>query len=131
MTKSSKPSSQRRTRFQAPIHVRRKFLSAALSDELQFRYNRNSWRLKKGDTVKVQRGDYTGVEGKITAINAKTLRVTIEGITREKADGTQKTVPVSPSKLVITKLNTDDKWRAQRLSAKMAATEQGPPPKET
>lgn len=130
MTKSAKPSSQRRARFQAPIHIRRKLLSAALSDELQIQYNRNSWRLKKGDTVKVRRGDYTGVEGKITAIDAKTLRVTVEGITREKADGTQKPVPVSPSKLMITKLNTDDKWRTQRLGAKLAAAEQSSGPKE-
>lgn len=80
--------------------------------------------------MKVLRGDFTGVEGKVTAINNKTLRVTMEGITREKADGTQKPVPVSPSKLVITKLNTDDKWRIQRLTAKLTAPEQVPVSKE-
>jgi len=47
-------------------------------------------------------------------------RIYVEGVTREKSDGSQSPVPVHPSKVRITKLNMDDKWRTHRLSRKLS-----------
>ena len=112
---SVKPSRQRKALYQAPLHVRRKLLSANLSPELRSKYFVRSLPVRKGDTVRVMRGAYKGVEGKVRRVDLKKLRVYIEGVTVEKADGTTVHVPIHPSNLMITKLDLSDKWRAKRL----------------
>ena len=116
-TSPVKPSSQRRAMYQAPQHVRRKFVSAHLSPELRQRYMIRSLPLRKGDTVRILRGAYAGMEGKVRSVDLKNFRVTIDGVTREKADGTTVYVPIHPSNLRITKLDLSDKWRSSRLEA--------------
>jgi ribosomal protein L24 len=64
------------------------------------------------------RGDHKGFEGKISRIDVKKYRIYAEGLTREKVDGTTIFVPVHASKLMITKLNLDDKWRKRILERK-------------
>ena len=39
----------------------------------------------------------------------------MEGVTREKVAGTSERVSVHCTKVMITKLNLDDKWRAESL----------------
>ena len=116
-TSPVKPSSQRRAMYQASQHVRRKFVSAHLSPELRQRYMIRSLPLRKGDTVRILRGAYAGMEGKVRSVDLKNFRVTIDGVTREKADGTTVYVPIHPSNLMITKLDLSDKWRSSRLEA--------------
>ena len=103
--------------FQAPYHARRKMLSANLSSELRVRYGIRSIPIRKGDTVRIMRGAYAGMEGKIRSVDLKKLRVTIDGVTREKADGSTVYVPIHPSNLMVVKLDLGDKWRASRLEA--------------
>jgi ribosomal protein L24 len=67
------------------------------------------------------RGDHKGFEGKISRIDRSTYRVYVEGLTREKVDGTAIAVAVHPSKIMITNLNLDDKWRKQVLERKKMA----------
>ncbi|RLI28296.1 50S ribosomal protein L24 [Candidatus Bathyarchaeota archaeon] len=114
---SVKPSRQRKAMYQAPQHVRRKMVSAHLSPELRARYFVRSLPLRKGDTVRIMRGAYAGIEGKVRSVDLKRFRVTVEGVTREKADGTTVFIPIHPSNLMITKLDLSDKWRASRLKA--------------
>jgi ribosomal protein L24 len=57
------------------------------------------------------RGDHSGFEGKVSRIDLKRYRIFVEGLTREKVDGTNIFVAVHPSKVVIRSLNLDDKWR--------------------
>ncbi|RLI05075.1 50S ribosomal protein L24 [Candidatus Bathyarchaeota archaeon] len=118
MTISSKPSKQRKFLFNAPLHKRHKLVSAPLSVELRVKYGRRSFPVRKGDVVQIVRGDYAGTEGKVRRVDLKNYRITVEGVTREKADGTTVFVPIHPSKVVIKKLNLDDKWRSQRLTQK-------------
>lgn len=72
-----KPSKQRKNRYQAPTHKLRKFLTAPLSEELRKNQGRRSYPVRKGDTVKILRGDFAGIEGKITDI--ETLAANIRG----------------------------------------------------
>jgi len=76
------------------------------------------------------RGDHKGFEGKVTRVDRKKYRVFIEGITREKVDGSTTLVPIPPSKVMITRLNLDDKWRKKALKRKEAAKAAELPEKE-
>lgn len=114
--KSSKnPSKQRKYRAKAPLHIKRKFLSASLSKELRARHKRRSVALRKGDTVKVMKGKFKGKTGKISEINTNLLKVYIESIQKKKQDGSMVNLPFRASNLRIIELNTDDKKRFKKL----------------
>jgi large subunit ribosomal protein L24 len=93
----------------------RKGLSAPLSSELQERYRRRSFPVRKGDTVKIMRGDFTGIEGKVNRVDRDRGRLFVEGLSREKVSGTSALMTVHSSKVTITNLNLSDKWRADVL----------------
>ena len=119
---SSKARIQRKAQANATAHVKRKMLSAHLSDDLREKYGKRTARVCKGDTVVVVRGneDIRNIEGQVVNVYTKTGRVAIEGITIKQADGTEAERPIHASNLVITKLNTEDPWRMDSLSKKEA-----------
>ena len=119
---SKKPSKQRKALYTAPSHAKGRALSSPLSSELRERYRTRSMRARKGDTVIVARGDYAGIEGKINRVDPGANRLFIEGVTREKVDGTSIFVPKHPSKVIIKRLNLDDKWRKDILERKASRT---------
>jgi large subunit ribosomal protein L24 len=123
VTKTSKPSKQRKMLFQAPDHIRYKHFAAPLSPELRKSYGTRSLPVRSGDTVRVMRGDHKGFEGKVSSVDRKKYRIYVEGLTREKVDGTTIFVPVHPSKVMITKLNLDDKWRKKILERRKKTAE--------
>ena len=120
---SSKARVQRKNQANASAHVKRKMLSAHLSNELREKYGVRSARVCKGDTVIVVRGnqDIKNIEGKVLEVYTKTGRVSIEGVTINQADGTATERPVHASNLVITKLNLEDPLRGEALKKKEAA----------
>ncbi len=121
--KTRKPSKQRKKLYQAPLHKRGKHLSVSLSSDLKSRFKTNAVTVRRGDTIRILRGDRKGFEGKITRADLKNYRIFVEGVTRDKADGTTALVPIHPSKVMITSLNLDDKWRRKTLERKAAAVE--------
>lgn len=126
----TKPSKQRRMVYEAPDHIRRKLLSAHLSPELRATHVVKSLPVRSGDTVRVMRGDHKGFEGKITRIDLKKYRIFVEGLTRDKVDGTTIFVPVHASKVIVTRLNLDDKWRKKILERKQRAQKKPEKPRE-
>ena len=116
--KSTKPTKQRKRLYQASASDRYKRFSAPLSSKLKESHGTSSVPVKKGDTVMIMRGDRKNTEGKITQIDRKNYRIFIEGANREKVDGTSIPVPIHPSKVMITRLNLDDKWRKKILERK-------------
>jgi ribosomal protein L24p/L26e, archaeal/eukaryotic len=122
---SSKARVQRKAQANAPTHVKRKMLSAHLSDELRAEYGVRTARVCKGDTVAILRGeeDVRGTEGKVLEVFTKTGRVSVEGVSINQADGTATVRPIHASNLVITKLNTEDAWRVDSLSKAKEAKE--------
>ncbi len=110
-----RPSKQRLKIYKAKGQGLRKLLAAPLSEELQTAQGRRSYPVRKGDTVKIVRGDYAGVEGKVNDIDARGQRLFVEGVTREMTSGTSTNVSVHSSKVMITKLNLDDKWRSESI----------------
>ncbi len=119
MTASTKARKQRRARAEAPLHRKRRMVSAHLDSALMTEYNVRSLPVRKGDTVKVVRGhaDFKATESKVASVDLKHMKIIIENITVPKADGTQKPKPIDPSDLVITKLDLSDPWRKSKLDS--------------
>ncbi len=115
---SAKPSKQRKRMFQAPIHKKRRMLAAGLSDELKQKYGARGIPIREGDNVRIMRGDFGGLEGKVERVEYETGRIYVEGMTREKAAGVASKLPVHASKVQITNLNLSDKWRSGLLAEK-------------
>ncbi len=112
------PGKQRKRMFNAPAHIRHKLMAAPLSNELAASRGAKTLPVRKGDTVRIERGDNKGFEGKISRIDLKAYRIYIEGLTREKVDGTNIFIAVHPSKVQIRNLSLDDNWRKNILSRK-------------
>jgi large subunit ribosomal protein L24 len=113
--KSKKPRKQRKFLYKAPLHLRRKMISAHLSKELREQYKRRSLPLRKGDEVKVMRGEFKGTIGKVVKIDTKKYKVYVDTVKKKRSVGTEYLVPISPSNLMIVKLNLDDKYRLKIL----------------
>ena len=105
------PRKQRKKLFNAPAHLRHKLMAAHVAPDLVASKGAKTLPVRKGDTVRIMRGDHQGFEGKVSRIDLKNFRVYLEGLTREKVDGTTIFVPVHPSKVMIRNLSLDDKWR--------------------
>jgi len=100
------------------LHTKHKMMSSNLSKELRKKYEKRNFPLRKGDSIKILRGEFKGKTGKIETVNLKRLRVIIEGIYRTKKDGTKVGVYFNPSNLQIKELNLEDGKRKQALERK-------------
>jgi large subunit ribosomal protein L24 len=98
-----------------PSHLRDSRIGSTLSDNLREQYGSRSCRLVKGDSVRVLRGEYSGIEGKVEKVNTQKGTLSIEGIQREKVKGGNVKVQIHSSNLIITGLNLEDKYRKNKL----------------
>jgi len=121
------PKKQRKRLFNAPAHIRHKLMSAPLSHELTASRGAKTLPVRKGDTILIKRGDNKGFEGKVSRVDLKAYRIYIEGLTREKVDGTNIFLPIHPSKVEIRNLNLDDKWRKKILERKKETAQPAKP----
>ena len=116
--KSKQKRKQRKYRFNAPLHIKRKFISVKLSKELASKYKKRNIEIKKGDKVKIMRGSFKKQSGKIVKVNTRKSKIYIENIQNIRKDGTKNYYPMEPSNLMILELNLDDKIRKQILERK-------------
>jgi large subunit ribosomal protein L24 len=114
------PGKQRKRLFNAPAHIRHKMMAAPLSAELSASRGAKTMPVRKGDTVRIQRGDNKGFEGKVSRVDLKAYRIYMEGLTREKVDGTNIFLPIHPSKVEIRNLTLDDKLRKSVVDRRVA-----------
>ena len=96
-------------------HKRDKFLGANLSVNLREQHNKRSMRVIMGDTVRILRGEYVGIEGKVEKVNTVRSTLSIEGVQREKIRGGNVKVQVHASNVQIISLNTDDDYRLKGI----------------
>jgi|SRR3989344_2645675 len=108
---SKKPRKQRKYRANAPLNIKRKFLSVHLSKELKNKYKVRNIVLRKNDKVKIMRGQFKGRKEKIIKILTKKSKVLIENIQNNKNDNTKTYYPIDPSNLMIIELDLTDKKR--------------------
>ena len=104
--------------FQATLQTRSKQMGSALSKDLQKKYGKKSARIVEGDSIKIVRGEFKGVDGKVAKISTQKSSVAIDGVKKEKTKGDKFDVYIHTSNLVITSLNTSDKWRMAKLQGK-------------
>jgi large subunit ribosomal protein L24 len=87
-------------------------IRSPLDDNLRNEYHKKNARVIKGDTVKVLRGEYKNVEGKVEKVKTGRSTLFIEGIQREASKGGKVKVQIHSSNVMITSLNLQDKQRA-------------------
>lgn len=110
---SKKAKKQRKYRYNAPLHIKKKFVGSHLSKELRERYKTRSMSIVKGDKVKVVRGQFKGHTGKVEEVNIRKCKIFIAGIEIQKKDGSKTSCPINPSNVSIIELNLEDKKRNQ------------------
>ncbi len=105
---------QRKYRYNAPYHIKGKFLSAQLSKELREKHKMRSLRVRTGDKVKVMRGQFRGKTGKVESVDIQGTKLYLDKLEVIKQDGSKAKHPVDPSNVMITELNMNDKKRMKR-----------------
>lgn len=124
--KSSKqPRKQRKYKANAPLHLRKKFVSINLSKELRKKANQRNIPAKKGDKVKVIVGKFKGKTGKILSVNLKTSKIIIEEINVKKQDGSKANVRLQPSNLQIIEM-ADRKPKTNKKESKEESPKKSP-----
>ena len=108
---SHKPSKQRKHLFNLQLHKRGSLLTAPLIGSLSERLKLKRIPIRRNDEVTIFKGDYKGVKGLVTRVDRKRGRIFIEGVSREKSDGTVVLISMSPYNVIVSKVDTSDKRR--------------------
>lgn len=111
MTKKPSPKSprkQRRMIHKSPIHANKRLLKVHLDEFLQEEYGLRALVVKKGDLVRIMRGQFRDTEGTVIRVDYAHARVYLDSASITKADGKEVNVPVHPSNLMLVKLEIDD-----------------------
>jgi large subunit ribosomal protein L24 len=114
---STQPRKERKTLYNLPVHLRRARMACHLDEPLLLKYNKRNLTVRKGDTVRIMRGEFAGITGKVLDVITRTGKVTVDGVSVSKAKATQVARPLDPSNLVITKLDLTDPKRREALGA--------------
>jgi large subunit ribosomal protein L24 len=115
---SRQPRKQRLAGYNKNHQDQMRSMSAHLSDELLKEYSTvRSVTVRKGDVVKVVRGNIKGHVGKVLEVFPGRGLIKLEGeeATIMKADGKRVARLFRPSKVIITKLDLSDNWRREKL----------------
>lgn len=104
--------------YRASYNTKSKQLGGSLSKDLQKKYGKRSVRVIEGDSVTILRGEFKGVDGKVSEISTEKNSVAIEGVKKEKTKGDKFDVYIHTSNLLVTSLNSEDKWRIAKLEGK-------------
>lgn len=113
---SKSPRKQRKYRYNAPLHLKRKFLASNLSKDLKKKHSKRSFIVRKGDKVKVEMGKFRDKIAKVNRVNISKQIVYLDGIDYTKKDGSKLPIGLHPSNLTIVELALDDKERMQSIA---------------
>ncbi len=104
---SAQVRKQRKARINAPLHARKKLLSAPLSKELKTEKKRNSAPVRKGDEVKLLRGKNRKQSGHVELVDMVSCKIYVKGISVKRTDGNEVMKPIDPSNVLIVKFKED------------------------
>ena len=121
--RSTQRRKQRLYRYNAPLHIKQKMLHVHLSNELRKIYGLRNVQFKKGDKVKVLRGQFRKKEGKVEKVSLKKERVFITGLEYIKKEGAKVLVSFTPSNLAIIELDLADRKRKKKLESSVKSQE--------
>jgi large subunit ribosomal protein L24 len=122
MTDKTSPRSPRRQRRlirRSSIHSHKRLLRCRLDETLREEYGVRSLGLKKGDLVRIMRGQFRDTEAKVQRVDYTKARVMLDAASVTKADGKEARIAMSASNLMMVKLELDD--QRKKLLAKKTA----------
>ena len=108
---STQPRKQRKYIANATLKEKHRFLCSLLSPELRQQDGKRSIPVIKEDEVKVMRGQFKDMKGKILRVFSKKSRIHVDGAQTVKRDGSKAYYPIHPSNVMIINLHLDDKER--------------------
>ncbi len=114
---SVKARKQRKFRFNAPLHIRQKFMHVHLSKELRTKYGVRNAQVHKGDKVRIMRGQFHKREAVVERVSLHFCKVYLTGVDVVKRDGSKVQVALEPSNLLAVELDLKDKRRKEHLEA--------------
>ncbi len=99
-------------------------INVHLSKELYEKYGIKKFPVRKGDVVRIVRGDagkddknnVKGKEGKVLQVLRSEGKLIIENVNISKADGKMKPRKIDASNTIIVKFDLDDKIRKDKLA---------------
>lgn len=115
---SKQPRKQRKYKHNAPLHKRHKMIGAHLSKELRQKHKKRSIAIRKGDKVKILRGQFKSIIGKVEKVMLSRYKVYVTGADLKKADGRSAKYPIDPSNVIIIDLEKSDTKRKEVLERK-------------
>ena len=101
---SSKTRTNRRKYYKAESEKKRKMMSSGIEKIFRDNHNIKTMPLRKGDEVKIVRGNQKGKNGKIIQCSRKYGYIYINSVTYKKANGEEIYKPIHPSNVLIQKL---------------------------
>ncbi len=113
---SKQPRKQRKYIANAPLILKRKFMSVNLSKELRKKYFKRNIPVRKGDSVIILTGKFKKKQGKVVKVHTKKSKVEIEGVQVKKQDGSKVNVKLPTSNLQIIELNMEDSKRMKKTA---------------
>ena len=99
-------------------------MSVNLAKPLRRTQEKRNVIIRKGDKIKVMRGNFKDKEGKVSKVLIKQQKIYVEGLQRTKQDGAKVNVPFKSSNLQIIELNLEDKKRLKKPDKKEEKTKQ-------
>ncbi len=121
---SSQPRKQRKSRYNAPLHLRQNYMSVHLSPELRKKHGFRSVKIRSGDRVRLLRGQFKKSENVVEKVDLKKERVFVKGVEIVKQDNSKVSYPIHPSNLMVVSLDLSDKKRVAKLNSKNKKKEQ-------
>ena len=121
---SNLPKKQRKYIAKAPLHIKQKLVGANLSKDLRKETGKRTIPVKKGDTVKILRGQFKGHMGEVEKVSLLKTKIHVTGAGVTKKSGAKSMYPISPSNVQIIKLNKDDKKRIKKNKTQSKKTEE-------
>jgi large subunit ribosomal protein L24 len=120
---SVQPRKQRKYTYNLPLHLKQKQMHVHLSADLRKKYGYRNILVRKGDKVKILKGQFAKKEGKVDTVTLNKGKVYVVGVEIIKKDGTKLPCPLLPSNLMITELDLSDRKRKDKLELKSKGAE--------
>ncbi len=90
-------------------------VKVTLEKDLRKKLGIRQFPIMKGDIVKIIKGSRRGEGGKVASVDHRHSLIIIDGINIAKADGKEKSFPIQPEKIEITKLDLTMEERSGRI----------------
>ena len=121
-----KPTKMRNMQiYRASAGTRNKQLICNVSKNLRLKHGKRNTRVMEGDSIKVVRGEYKGVTGKVNSVSLEYGTVAIDGLKKEKVKGEKFDVYIRASNIIITGLDNEDvRLSKEKITTTPAVTEQ-------